>query len=252
MMRPAYALVAVLAAACAGPSGAASSPEPAPEPAQASTAESAATDDAKPNAAHSGHGHHMHHRFDDAEAWAKQFDDPRRDAWQKPDEVIAWIAPAADAVVADIGAGTGYFAMRFATKVPRGKVIASDVEPDMVRYMTERAEREGVANLVAVQGTAEDPALPEGLDVVFVCDVYHHIADRTGFFGAVATKLAPGGRVVIVDFKKDAPADIPGPPPQMRIAMDTVVEELGAAGLELSRAERQLLPHQYVVELVAR
>ncbi len=248
-MRGAYALVPLLLGGCASSS---QGPAAAPTGAAASEPAPVATHETvEPNAGHSGHGHHMHHRFDDAEAWAKQFDDPSRDAWQKPDEVIAWIDPAEDAVVADIGAGTGYFAMRFAAKVPQGRVVANDVEADMVRYLTERAEREGRSNLVAVLGTAQDPALPDELDLVFLCDVYHHIGDRPAFFGKIASKLAPGGRVVIVDFKKDAPADIPGPPPKMRVAMETIVAELEPVGLSLSRAERQLLPHQYVVELVA-
>ena len=203
-----------------------------------------------PNAAHDGHGHHGRHRFEDAEQWAKHFDDPSRDQWQKPEAVIDFVAPPADAVVADLGAGTGYFAVRLARRVPRGRVLANDIEPDMVRYLGERAEEEGLANVVPVQGEASDPKLPEAVDVAFMCDVYHHIEDRVGYFRKVAARLRPGGRVVIVDFKKDAPDDVPGPPPAMRVAQDELVRELEGAGLQLSRADRETLPHQYIVELV--
>jgi ubiquinone/menaquinone biosynthesis C-methylase UbiE len=86
---------------------------------------------------------HMHRRFDDAEKWSKVFDDPARDAWQKPVEVITALKLAPDAVVADIGSGTGYFAVRLARAVPRGKVYGADVETDMVRFLNERAAREG-------------------------------------------------------------------------------------------------------------
>ena len=100
-----------------------------------------------PAASHEhGHGHRAHempHRFEDAEAWAKRFDDPSRDAWQKPDAVIANLALPPGATVADVGAGTGYFAVRLARAVPQGKVFASDIEPDMVRYLGERAGRDG-------------------------------------------------------------------------------------------------------------
>jgi methylmalonyl-CoA mutase N-terminal domain/subunit len=79
-------------------------------------------------------------------------------------------------VVADVGAGTGYFSVRLARAVARGKVFASDIEPDMVRYLRDRARAEGLANLVPVEGSAEDPRIPEPVDVIFVCNVYHHIA----------------------------------------------------------------------------
>lgn len=202
-----------------------------------------------PNARHDGHGHHMHHRFDDAERWAEHFDDPSRDEWQRPEAVLDAIAPAPDATIADIGAGTGYFAVRFARRVPQGRVYASDIEPDMVRYLTERAKNEGLRNLIAVQGSATDPRLPEPVDVAFLCDVYHHIEDPRAFFETVVSRLQPGGRVVIVDFKKDAPEGIPGPPVAMRVAQEDLVANLAEVGLTLVSADRDRLPHQYIVEL---
>lgn len=205
-----------------------------------------------PNAAHHGKHHHRHHRFDNAEQWAEQFDAPTRDAWQKPDAVIDFIAPAPDAVIADVGAGTGYFAVRFAQRVPSGTVLANDVEPDMVRYLGERAEKEELTNIVAVQGTADDPKLPQPADVVFMCDVYHHLADPAAYMKNTLEQLRPGGRVVIVDFKKDAPDDAPGPPRAMRLAQDDLVAQLDAAGLALQRADRDTLPYQYVLEFVAK
>lgn len=204
---------------------------------------------AGPNAAHDGHGHAHHHRFEDAEAWAKQFDDPSRDAWQRPEAVLDFIGLTPDARVADLGAGTGYFAVRLARRVPRGQVLASDVEPDMVRYLGERAAKEGLANLVPVQGKPDDPALPEAVDVAFMCNVYHHIEDRTGYFRTLAQQLRPGGRLVVVDFEKDAPDDVPGPPQAMRVARDVLVDELARAGFALVRADGDVLPYQYIVEL---
>ena len=204
---------------------------------------------AGPNAAHDGHAHGHHHRFEDAEAWAQQFDDPSRDEWQRPEAVLDFIGLAPDAQVADLGAGTGYFAVRLARRVPRGRVLANDIEPDMVRYLGERAAKEGLPNLVPVQGMPDDPALPEAVDVAFMCNVYHHIEDRTGYFRKLATQLQPGGRLVVVDFEKDAPDDAPGPPPQMRVAREVLVAELARAGFELVRADGDVLPHQYIVEL---
>ena len=202
-----------------------------------------------PSAEHDGHGH-GHHRFENAEEWAEQFDNPERDAWQKPGDVIAFLGLKPDAVVADLGAGTGYFAVKIAAAVPDGKVLANDIEPDMVRYLGERAQKEGLANIVPVQGSATGPELPEPADVAFLCDVYHHIADRPTYFGKVLEQLRPGGKLVIVDFRKDAAADIPGPPPAMRVAATDLIAELEGAGWRHVRTDVETLPHQYIIELV--
>lgn len=204
---------------------------------------------AEPNAKHDGHGH-GHHRFDNAEQWAKQFDNPDRDAWQKPDAVLTFLKLGASEVVADLGAGTGYFAVKIAAAVPQGRVLANDIEPDMVRYLAERAEKDGLDNIVPVQGTAQGPKLPERADVAFMCDVYHHIADRQAYFTKVREQLRAGGRLIIVDFRKDAASDIPGPPPAMRVAHDVLVGELEGAGWKHIRTDLETLPHQYMVELV--
>ncbi len=118
----------------------------------------------------------MPHRFEKAEEWAPRFEDPERDAWQKPDEVIAALALPPDAKVADLGSATGYFAVRLARAVPKGHVYGVDIEPDMARYLTERARHEGLNNLTAVVGEPADPKLPEPVDLVLVVDTYHHIS----------------------------------------------------------------------------
>src|SRR5256885_7904291 len=109
---------------------------------------------------------HTHeHRFEDADKWSEVFDDPKRDSWQKPHEVIQALALKPDAVLADIGAGTGYFSVRFARMLPKGKVYAVDLEPDMVRHLAARVKREQLANVVAVQAAPHDPKLPERVDL---------------------------------------------------------------------------------------
>jgi predicted methyltransferase len=185
---------------------------------------------------------HTHqHSFGDAEKWAHVFDDPKRDAWQKPHEVIETLKLKPDAVVADIGAGTGYFAVRFANMVPKGRVYAVDVEPDMVKYLAERAKKEKRPNLVAVAGAPDDPRLPEKADLIVLVDVYHHIDSRERYFRKVAGYLKPGGRVAIIDFRLDSPQ---GPPKAARVAPQRVVAELKGAGYALA-AEHRFLPNQY-------
>ena len=185
---------------------------------------------------------HTHrHGFGDAEKWAHVFDDPERDAWQKPHEVIKALALKPDAIVADIGAGTGYFSMRFAHMLPQGRVYGVDIEPDMVKYLSDLAKREGLKNVTAVAGKPADPRLPEKADLVVLVDVYHHVEDRERYFRNLQKSLKPGGRVAVIDFRMDSPV---GPPQSTRIAPDRVKAELKRAGYALAQ-EHAFLPNQY-------
>jgi cyclopropane fatty-acyl-phospholipid synthase-like methyltransferase len=190
-----------------------------------------------------GHAHRgaADHRFDDAERWARVFDDPARDAWQQPDAVIHALKLAPDAAVADIGAGTGYFAVRLARAVPKGRVVGVDASADMVRYLGERAKREGLANLAAQLGGADDPRLAAPVDLALLVDVYHHLGAREKYFERVRASLKPGGRVAIVDFRMESTR---GPPPSGRVPPGEVRAELARAGFELAE-EHSFLPDQY-------
>lgn len=190
------------------------------------------------------HGGGVHHDFSDAERWAKVFDDPKRDAWQKPEEVVRWLALAPTDVVVDLGAGTGYFTLRLARAVPKGKVIALDVEANMVKFVEERAKKENVSNVFARVTPTDRAAIEEPANLVLVVNTYHHLTDRKPYFGALAKSLAPKGRVVVVDFRK---GDLPvGPPDGHKLAPENVSEELKAAGLTLC-AQLDTLPYQYVL-----
>lgn len=192
---------------------------------------------------------HTHqHSFSGAEHWARVFDDPARDEWQKPHRVIEALALKPDAVVADIGSGTGYFAVRLAHFVPRGRVYGIDTEPDMVKYLSERARREGLANLSAVRGAPDDARLPDKVDLILLVDVYHHIEQRQDYFRKLARSIKPGGRVAIIDFNAKSTM---GPPPSQRIAAEHVVAEMAGAGFRLQR-EHQFLPNQYFLVFQAK
>jgi len=190
-------------------------------------------------AAQSPHTHQ--HRFSDAEKWSHVFDDPERDAWQKPHAVIEALALKPGAAVADLGAGTGYFAARLANMLPKGIVYAVDLEPDMVRYLGERAKREGLANLKPVQAAAGDARLPAKVDLVLLVDVYHHIEARERYFQRLAASLLPGARVAVIDFRLDSPE---GPPKAARVPPEQVSAELARAGYALV-TEHRFLPRQY-------
>ncbi len=194
---------------------------------------------AAPAAAQSPHTHE--HSFGGAEKWAQVFDDPKRDAWQKPHAVIQALALKPDAVIADIGSGTGYFSARFANMVPKGRVYGVDIEPDMVKYLAERAKREGLNNIIAVKGAPGDPRLPEKADLIVLVDVFHHVDDRERYFRKLGDSLKPGGRIAIIDFRMDSPE---GPPKSARIAPSQVKAELKRAGYALAQ-EHAFLPNQY-------
>lgn len=183
----------------------------------------------------------FHRRFEDANKWAKEFDNPERDAWQKPEEILDALHLERTSSVADIGAGTGYFSVRIAKRIPEGRIFAADIEPDMVGYLGERARREHLTNLMPVQASADATNLPEAVDVVLVVDTYHHIENRTLYFAKLKSSLRPKGRLAIVDFKADSPS---GPPVQYRISPEKVTEELNAAGYSLIETHR-FLPRQY-------
>jgi SAM-dependent methyltransferase len=185
----------------------------------------------------------MHQRFDDAERWSKVFDDPERDVWQKPEEVIRALKLAPDAAVVDIGSGTGYFAVRLARALPRGRVFGADLEPDMVRHLNERATREKLPNLSSHVAAADDPRIPEPVDLALVVNTYHHIGDRQRYFSHLKKSLKPQGRVAIVDFKPDSPV---GPPQRHRIAANSVADEMARAGYALE-ARPGFLPYQYLL-----
>lgn len=221
----------------------------------------AATPPGKPDHPHEGphHGGHHHgdghpeghgqgafvHDFSDAEAWSKRFDDPARDAWQKPNEVIALMGLKPGMLVADIGAGTGYFEPYLSKAVgPTGTVWALDVEDTLVAFMRKRAAKEGLTNVRVARIPFDSPNLPDGkVDRVLIVDTWHHIGDRGQYSAKLAKALAPGGQVVIVDFGMEATE---GPPKEHRVAPEKMIAELAEGGL-VGELATETLPQQYVM-----
>lgn len=184
---------------------------------------------------------HMDHRFDDPERFTKSFDDPARDEWQRPSQVVEALGLRTDAAVADIGAGTGYFTIRLARAVPQGTVYAVDVEAAMLDFIRKRAHGEHAMNVVTVQAAADSPNLPKPVDVILIVNTYHHLPGRVAYFGAVKSSLVPAGRIAIVDFRKEAPG---GPPPEFRFEAAEIVAEMEQAGYRLE-AQHDFLPRQH-------
>lgn len=169
---------------------------------------------------------------------------PDRDAWQKPHQILDALGVAEASVVADVGAGSGWFTIRLARRVgPNGMVYAQDVQPEMLAAITRRIQREGLANVRTRLGRGSDPFLPaETFDAILIVDVVHEIEDRVTLFTNLARALKPDGRIGVVDFKPGGAG--PGPDADERMPPETVEAEALRAGLEVKRREA-FLPFQY-------
>lgn len=146
-----------------------------------------------------------------------------------PPSVLAKLALAPNAVVADVGCGPGVFALRFAQAVPQGVVYAVDVEPRQLDEVRAALLAMHLLNVVPVLASHSTPHLPPGsCDVIFIADTYHHIENRVDYFARLATVLRPGGRLAILEYK---PGPLPvGPPPEHKLPAGVMAEELAAAG----------------------
>jgi ubiquinone/menaquinone biosynthesis C-methylase UbiE len=129
-----------------------------------------------------------------------------RDGWQQPERVLLALAVQPGQRVADIGSGGGYFTFRFARAVgPEGRVYAADIDAGMNDYVARRAAALGLANVEVILAATDDPRLPaDGVDLIFICNTYHHLQDRVAYFRGLRRYLRPGGRVAIVDFRRDS------------------------------------------------
>jgi SAM-dependent methyltransferase len=190
-----------------------------------------------------GHDATTTHRFDDVDRWVKVFDDPARDAWQRPADVVRLLQLSPGDVVADLGAGTGYFEPYLSRAVGEtGAVLAVDIEPSLVAHLRDRAEKEGTRNVIPILASADNPRLPPAaVDLILIVDTYHHVSDRLRYLGDLRSRLAPGGRIAIVDWTD---ADRPvGPPKEHALPKAFMVDEMRQAGWTLA-ADHDVLPYQ--------
>lgn len=174
---------------------------------------------------------------------------PDRDAWQQPDQIMDFLEIAEGSVVADLGAGGGWFTVRLARRVqPTGRVYAEDIQPEMIGAIRRRVEREELQKVVEpVLGTPLDPQLPEPVDVVLIVETYYEMDDPRTLLRNVRKSLKPGGRVGIVNFTKGGYG--PGPPMEQRVDPETVIRDAAAAGLRLV-ARGDFLRYQYLLKFV--
>ena len=170
---------------------------------------------------------------------------PDRELWQKPDQIMDALLIAEGSVVADLGAGGGWFTVRLARRVgPNGLVYAEDIQPEMIEAIARRVQDEGLRNVRTVLGTATDPRLPSNVDAVLIVDVYHEMDDPVTVLKNVARSLKPQGRIGVVGYNPGGGG--PGPAPDERVDPETVVKDATEAGLVLTSRE-PVPPFQFLL-----
>lgn len=192
----------------------------------------------------------MHKLHSDPKAYANALDDPKRDEYQKPHEVMMALDVKAGEIIADIGAGTGYFSLKLARHVgTTGHVYAVDVSPDMTRMLNSRIRDGKLTNISTILAEPNDPLLPQAVNRFLIVDVWHHIEDQAGYLAKMKSLLRPGGEVIMIDFhKRDLPV---GPPTAMKIAREDLISQMQANGFVLSK-EHTILPYQYFLFFKAK
>lgn len=178
-------------------------------------------------------------------AW---LDRPEREAEEAPSKAIAALAIAAGAVVADVGAGSGYYTVRLARVVgAAGRVVATDLQPGMLDILRRKVWSEGLTNVTLVQGRTDDPVLPAAtFDLILMVDVYHELSTPQVFVRRLKDALRPDGRLVLIEFRREDPR-VPIRE-EHKMSVDQVREELGADGFRIERVI-DVLPWQHIIVL---
>ena len=176
---------------------------------------------------------------------AEWLERPERQQEERTDLLLAALALKPTDVVADIGAGTGYFSFRLARAVPQGKVLAVDIQPEMIEYLNDGKKKANVPNVEPVLGTITDPKLPaNGVDLALMVDAYHEFDHPREMGEALVRSLKPGGRIVLVEYRAEDPNVPIKEHHKMSVAQAT--REMNALGLKLLRNDSRL-PQQHVL-----
>ena len=174
-------------------------------------------------------------------AYIGLLEDPKRDEYQNPDEVVRALKLRDGETIADIGAGSGYFAVRFAPHLGKtGRVYAVDINEPILRYLKERIRKLGLENVVTVLAKPDSPLLPDSsIDRFFICNTWHHIHDQSRYLALMKKMLKPGGQVIMLDYhRKELPV---GPPLEEKIDRGALVKQMEGAGYSLIE-EHTFLP----------
>ena len=181
---------------------------------------------------------------------ARWLNRPSRIQEEMPDQVVANMGLAADDVVADIGAGSGYFSFRIAALVPEGKVLSVDIQPEMLQLIEEQKERNRVENVDGVLGEIDDPNLPaESIDAAIMVDAYHEFSHPFEMINGIYQALRPGGRIFLLEYRGEDPS-VPIRPLH-KMTEEQVVKEMSVFGLEWTET-LDFLPWQHMMIFTKR
>ena len=181
------------------------------------------------------------------ESLVADFEDKDRGIWQKPELVISFLGDLKDKTVADIGAGTGYFTFRLVPKAK--KVIGIDIDPRFINFLDSvkvRLPEVYQKRFESRLAKFDDPMLKPGeADNVVIVNTYAYIENRAQYLKTLYTGIAPGGQILIIDFKKN---NLPvGPPDEFKVSLAQVERELVATGFKISKVDKDVLDYQYIV-----
>ena len=165
---------------------------------------------------------------------------------EEPDAALDAIALAPGSIVADVGAGSGYMTVKMAKRVgATGKVYANDIQPQLLTILRQRLEREKVPNVELVLGTMDDPKLPANtIDLILMVDVYHEFAEPQPMLRKMRDSLKTGGRLVLLEYRKEDPSIPIRPDHKMSVAEAKM--EVEAEGFTLSKVDERL-PRQHIL-----
>ena len=173
---------------------------------------------------------------------------PDRDAWQEPERVMDSLGITSGTIVADIGAGGGWFTIKLANRVgPTGLVYAEDIQREMIESINRRVNRTNLSNVETIIGTSNNPKIPTPVDAVLMVDVYGEVEDPMALLRNVIPQLKKGGRIGIVEHRLDGGG--PGPPLQDRVAPETIITTAEAVGLQLLTHDESFR-YQYLLVFV--
>ncbi len=214
---------------------------------------SASCDNHKHNAKGHSHATHSHSAHESEnkrsiDEIAQMFESPERDSVQQPQKVLQYLGDLKGKSLVDIGAGTGYFSMKFAGN--GANVIATDVSDEFQHYLKKRIEKDKISNIELRKTPYDSPLLKDReADIVFIANTYHHIENRTAYFSKVKEGIKAGGELIVVDyFSVELPKEVIAPPAEMRVSIDQVVFELRKAGFSSFEVETNLLPYHYIIK----
>jgi arsenite methyltransferase len=169
-----------------------------------------------------------------------------RELWQKPDAVIKELALKGTEKIADVGAGSGYFTFRLSKELSKGRVYAIDIEPEMIRHIHHKAISRKIQNIEVIFSTPDNPNIPEDVDLVFICDILHHVKNKGDWLKALFSQMKNDSKLVLIEFKEGKLPE--GPPEDIKIPLGKMVSITTNAGFVNLKQNDELLPYQYYLE----